>query len=226
MKKFVLTSIFLLLQYAAFSQANYQVGLLPALNLNKKLGNGWSLNAKLESRQRLQRGSSEGEIDKKYNYVLTDLSMIAAKKVGLNSRIAGGYLVRLEDGLFSHRFIQQYVLVQKLSGWRLAHRLSSDQTFSEVEKPEYRIRYRITSEIPLNGESVDPTEFYLKLNNEYVNSLQENEYNLEIRLIPLLGYDISNNFKIEVGLDYRVSSFFNNNTRHSYWTSFNLFIDI
>lgn len=214
------------LQFSVFAQSTYQFGGLPSVNLNKKLKNDWSLNTKIESRQVFQRGEINGSSDKEYNYVLTDLSLIAAKKVGLNSRIAGGYLIRFEDGDFFHRFIQQYVIVQKLSGWRLAHRISSDQTFSKIEKPEIRFRYRITSEIPLNGESVDPGEFYLKLNNEYVNSFQVLEYDLEIRLIPLLGYDIKDNFKIESGLDYRVNSFFNNSTRHSYWMTFNLFIDI
>lgn len=225
--KFI-TIILLLLSFQniSFSQTTYRFGLLPTLNLNKKLRQGWSFNTKLESRQLLQRGTYGGESDKEYDYVLTDLSGIVAKKVGLNSRIAGGYLIRLEDGLFSHRFIQQYVLVQKLLGWRLAHRLSSDQTFSKAESPEYRLRYRITSEIPLNGQSVDSKEFYLKISNEYLNSLQEKKYNIEIRFIPLLGYNMNYTFKIEVGLDYRVSSFLHNSTRHSYWISFNLFIDI
>lgn len=214
------------LQFSVSAQSTYQIGVLPSVNLNKKMNNNWTLNTKLESRQLFQRGEFNGTADKEYNYVLTDMSLIAAKKVGLNSRIAGGYLIRLEDGDFFHRFIQQYVIVQKLSGWRLAHRIMSDQTFSKIEKPDIRLRYRITSEIPLNGEAVDPGEFYLKLNNEYVNSLQGKEYDLEIRLIPILGYDITDNFKIESGLDYRVNSFFNNSTIHSYWMTFNLFIEM
>ena len=216
----------MLLQPSVFAQSTYRLGVLPALNLSKKLKNDWSLNAKLESRKLFRKGEIGGDSDNDYEYILTDLSVIAAKKVGLNSRIAGGYLVRFEDGGLSHRLIQQYVIVQKLSRWRLAHRISSDQTFSETEEPEFRFRYRITSEIPLNGETVDPTEFYIKLNNEYVNSFQANEYDLEIRLVSLFGYDISENLKMETGLDYRVNSFLNHTTRHSYWMTFNVFIDI
>lgn len=216
----------LLLQCVVNAQSNYQLGGLPAVNLNKKLKNDWSLNTKLESRQLFQRGEIIGSADKEYSYVLTDFSLMAAKKVGLNSRIAGGYLIRFKDGELFHRFIQQYIIIHKISGFRLAHRIISDQTFSEIEKPEIRFRYRITSEIPLNGESVDPGEFYVKLNNEYINSFQAMEYDLEIRLIPLLGYDITENYRIESGLDYRINSFLNNSTRHSYWMTFNLFIDI
>jgi hypothetical protein len=209
-----------------FGQSTFQLGGLPSLNFNKKLKNDWSLNSKIESRLLFQRGEINGDIDKNFNYVLTDFSLIGAKKIGLNSRIAGGYLIRLDDGDLFHRFILQYVIVQKLSGFRLAHRFLGDHTISASEKHEFRLRYRITSEIPLNGESVDQGEFYLKLNNEYINSLQAKEYDLEIRLIPLIGYDVSEKFKIETGLDYRLNSFLTNNTRHSFWMTLNFFIEL
>lgn len=223
-----LVFILWLIQFSntVFAQSTFQMGGLPSLNFNIKLKNDWSLNSKIESRLLFQRGEINGDVDKNFNYVLTDFSLIGAKKIGLNSRIAGGYLIRFEEGVLNHRFIQQYVIVQKLSGFRLAHRFLFDQTFSASEEPEFRLRYRITSELPLNGESVDPGEYYLKINNEYINSLQAMEYDLEIRLIPLIGYDISERFKIETGLDYRVNSFLTNNTRHSYWMTLNFFIEI
>jgi hypothetical protein len=216
----------LLIVNVAKAQSTYQFGALPSLNINNKFQNGWSLNSKVESRQLMKSGNFNGNSNKEYKYVLTDFSFIGAKKVGLNSRIAGGYLIRLRETEIFHRLIQQYTIVQKMNGFRLAHRFSSDQTFSNGEKPEFRLRYRITSEIPLNGESVDPKEFYIKLNNEYLNSWQGTDYDFEIRLAPLLGYDITDDNKIELGLDYRVNSFLNNGTRHSFWLSLNWFIEI
>jgi len=220
--------IFLLLQFknTVYAQSSFQLGALPSLNLNKKMKNDWSLNFKIESRLLFQSGEINGDVDKNFNNVLTDFSLIGAKKIGLNSRIAGGYMIRFKEGNLYHRFIQQYVIVQKLSGFRLAHRFLSDQTFSESEEPEFRLRYRITSELPLNGESVNPQEFYLKINNEYINSLQEKTYDLEIRLVPLLGYEITEQFKIETGVDYRINSFLTDNTRHSYWMTLNFFIEL
>lgn len=212
--------------HTVYAQSTYQMGLLPSLNLNSKLKNDWSINTKIESRQLLQSGVFNVDIDKEYQYVLTDFSLVLAKKVGLNSRIAAGFLLRFEEGELIQRFIQQYAIVQRMSGFRLAHRFVSDQTFSESEKPELRLRYRITSEMPLNGESVDPGEFYLKINHEYLNSFQGSQYDLEIRLIPFIGYDLNDHFKIETGLDYRVDSFLDNNTRHSFWLSMNFFIEI
>jgi hypothetical protein len=218
----------LLLQFknTVYAQSSFQLGALPSLNLNKKMKNDWSLNFKIESRLLFQSGEINGDVDKNFNNVLTDFSLIGAKKIGLNSRIAGGYMIRFKEGNLYHRFIQQYVIVQKLSGFRLAHRFLSDQTFSESEEPEFRLRYRITSELPLNGESVNPREFYLKINNEYINSLQEKTYDLEIRLVPLLGYEITEQFKIETGVDYRINSFLTDNTRHSYWMTLNFFIEL
>lgn len=218
--------IFIQFNISVFAQDAYQFGGLPSINLNSKLKNDWSLNTKIESRQLFQTREVDGNVYKNYEYLLTDFSLIAAKNVGLNSRLGGGYLIRFEQGELFHRLTQQYIMVQKLSGFRLAHRFLSDQTFSESEKPEFRLRYRITSEIPLNGLSVDQGEFYVKINNEYVNSLQAKTYDLEIRLVPLLGYDMADNFKIETGLDYRVDSFLNNKPEHSYWMVLNFFIEI
>ncbi len=217
---------FLVFSGNVLSQQTYQVGLLPSVNFNYKLKNDWSLNSKLESRQLLQRGLWNDSVLENYSYVLTDLSLLAAKKVGLNGKLAGGYLVRLENGEVIHRIIQQYTAVQRKSGYRLAHRFLADQTISSIERPIFRLRYRFTAEIPLNGESVDVKEFYLKFNNEYVNSVQTGQYDLEIRLIPLLGYGINDRHKIELGLDYRVNSLFDNQTRQSFWTTLNWFVEL
>ena len=212
-------------QLCSFAQSTFQLGILPAVNFNKKLKNDWSLNSRVETRLLVRRGTFDGDVDRSFNYVLTDLSLIAAKKFGLNSRYAFGYLLRLEEGDVQHRFIQQFTVVQKLSTFRLAHRFVTDQTFSPVQAPEFRLRYRITTEIPLNGESIDPREFYFRVNNEYLNSIQARAYDLEIRVVPLLGYEINDRCKVETGLDYRVNSFVANKTRHTFWMAMNFFIE-
>lgn len=208
-----------------FAQNSYQFGILPSVNLNNKFKKDWSLNSRIESRQLFQTGDFKSTVrENKYAYVLTDFTLISAKKVGLNSRIAAGYTFRWRDGEIFNRAIQQFTTVQKFSGFRLAHRFSSDQTFSTSRKPEFRFRYRIGFEIPLNGKTVDAKEFYIKFNNEFLNSINNKNYDLEIRLVPLLGYDITDNNRVEVGLDYRVNSFLEkNNSSHRFWMSFNWF---
>lgn len=216
--------VFLLSEVKA--QRTYQTGLLPAVNFNYKLKGDWSLNSKLESRQRLSSGTFNMDGQADFDYVLTDFSLIAARKVGLNARASAGYLIRITDDEAIHRFIQQFAMTQKLSGLRIAHRLVTDQTFSRDELPEFRLRYRWVTEIPLNGQSADPKEFYLKVGNEYLNSLQDGSYDLEIRGIPLLGYIVDDKNRLEGGLDYRVNSFLRGNARHRFWVSLNWFVEL
>ena len=75
----------------------------------------------------------------------------------------------LSEDETTHRFIQQYTIPRKLSGWRFAQRFASDQTITENSETEIRLRYRLTGEFPLNGQTVDTNELYVKINHEYVN---------------------------------------------------------
>jgi hypothetical protein len=227
-KKRFLVVLFLSFSFSCIvvAQSTYQFGGLPSINLNYKFKNDWSANFKIESRQLLQKGTFNMNQDKSYEYVLTDYSLIVAKKIGLNARLSGGYLFRFREGEAIHRLIQQYTITQQLSHLRLAHRIVTDQTFSDTDDTEYRLRYRLATEIPLNGQSADPKEFYIKISNEYLNSLQKKEYDLEIRFVPLLGYAATEKQKVEFGLDYRVNSFLKENARHSFWVSLNWFIEI
>jgi hypothetical protein len=75
----------------------------------------------------------------------------------------------------------------------------------------------------LEGESIDVKEYYLKINNEYLNSWQKSDYDLEIRLGALIGYSISSINDLEIGIDYRSDSFINGNRRERIWLSINFF---
>lgn len=210
----------------AQTQSTYRVGVLPTVNINYKFKNTWALNTRIESRQSIITGEFKGKTNNNYKYILTDYSVIISKKTGLNSRITGGYLIRTEDKDTYHRLIQQYIIIVKMDGYRLSHRFMSDQSFSKVENTQIRLRYRLSAEIPLNGKTVEPKEFYLKINTEYINSWQNNIYEPEIRLSPLIGVDLTNKHNIEFGLDYRVNSFLKNTPNNNCWMSLNWYIEI
>ncbi len=198
-------------------QDTYLLGTLPSFNLNKGINSDWSLNLKAEGRLLFLQGEFGGEAHSDINLQLADFALTASRKTGLNNSLAGGYQIRLRGEQIFHRFIQQFTLVSRYEAFRMAHRFSSDQTFDSDNPWEIRLRYRITAEIPLNGQSVDPGEFYLKLNNEYLNSWEEGDSDLEIRLVPLAGYEFTDNNKLEFGLDYRLSSFIDGSSRNSFW---------
>ena len=208
------------------AQNSYQLGLLPSVNINKKLPNDWKLNVKTESRQELKSGLFNVPTSFQYDYLLTDFSFIIAKKVNINKSLAIGYLIRAKEGEIIHRIIQQFIITKSYSSLRLAHRFSSDQTLEKNERTEYRLRYRLSASIPTNGQSIDPKEFYLKINNEYLNAWQGKDYDIEIRIVPHLGYKFSDVNKVELGLDYRLNSFLNNSSRNRFWTAINWYIAI
>lgn len=224
MKRHIIVIGMLLISIYLTAQDRYQVGLMPSVNFSAGMGKDWKLNLKAESRQRLLLGTFGEESDSDYDYILTDFSVIASRKAGLNNSIAGGYLIRLRDTTVVHRLIQQFTLVNRFDNFRLAQRFAADQSFFENGAVEIRLRYRLSAEFPLSGQAVDPGEFYLKFNNEYLNAFIKSNYDLEIRIVPLAGYEFNDNNKLEFGLDYRLNGFVNNAPRHNFWITLNWFI--
>ena len=198
-------------------------GLLPSLNINKKLPSDWSLNLRLESRQQLLN-SEEGGWG--YEYLLSDIALAGAKKIGGNTTVAGGYLMRVRPGANAHRLFQQITWVRRYTGITLGHRLSTDQTFGEGEASTWRLRYRLASEIPLSGQTLDAGELFLRLGNEYLNALEAGQYDLEVRGLLFLGYALGSNSKLELGLDYRLDGFVGGEPENVFWTGLNYFISL
>jgi len=200
------------------AQNTHELGMLPTVNINKKLKKDWSLNFKHETRIGLFQDELESP------FVLADFSFAGAKKISVRTKIVGGYMVRFEEGGPAHRSFQQINIVKKYPSFRIAHRIATDQTFEDKGSPEFRLRYRLSSEIPLNGSTLDPKEFFLKVSNEYLNGVQENEYDLEIRGLGFLGYAINEKNKIELGVDYRLDRFLNGGSRNRHWIGFNYYL--
>ena len=199
------------------AQSKLEFGLLPSININKKLPRDWSVNFKGESRQSFYREQLN------YDYLLTDFSVVAAKKASINTTFSAGYLLRMTENGTAHRAIQQVSAVQRYYGFRIGHRLLTDQTFQSEKKVIFRVRYRASSEIPLSGQSLDPREFFIKLNNEYLGEWQGGEFDLEIRLGSFLGYYLPSSDKLEIGLDYRLDSFVTDISRQRCWIGLNYY---
>jgi len=229
----LLFSLLLLAAQNGNAESLYRVGTMPSVNINFGLPNNWALHFKTESRLLFQSGQFGKEPIRDFDYLLSDISMIVSKKTSLNTNLAGGYLIRILENQAIHRTIQQFSIVRQFNSFRLAHRFSADQSFNlspngefQFKYVEYRLRYRIAAEFPLNGQSVNPREFYLKINNEYLYGWQNSESDVEIRIVPLLGYNFVDKSKLELGLDYRLDSFLNSTARNSFWLSINWFFRI
>ncbi len=217
MKKISISIIFITISTINFAQTSYEYGILPSLNLRKNFPANWTALFKIESRQSLFNQELQ------YNYLLTDISLVTTKRITPNISVGGGYLLRVDGDDFYNRTIQQISYSKKYTDFRIGHRILTDQTFGNNEPTEYRVRYRISAEIPLQGQSIDVNEFYLKTSNEYLNSWENREYDLEIRLLGLIGYTLSSKNDLEIGIDYRANSFIDGSPRNRFWLSMNFF---
>lgn len=215
--------LFLLFLPAVFTprpgvaQQSYRAGILPQINLTAGMAHNWKLNLRLESRQIFSEGRFGESPAGDYRYERTDMAAVALRQTGVSSSAGAGYLLRLEDGQAIHRFIQQFSSVSRLGIFRTGHRISTDQTIRPDEAPEFRLRYRFSAEMPLQGEKVDPGEPYVKLNHEYLGILQGGAFDLEIRAVGVLGLNFSDRNKLEIGLDYRANTLLDGPARHQFW---------
>jgi len=219
MKYLILFTFLTATYFCSFAQN--QIGIIPQINTNFKLDKNWKLNAKIEGRQLFFQNPYPAELNQT-KFERLDLEVVATRSKGKGA-VGGGYLLRRANGSFTHRFIQQYSITQKLVASRLAHRFRTDQTFEKDDAIQLRLRYRISWEKPLNGQSVDPREFYLKLNNEYFGILQNAAANLEIRGLASLGFNLSDNNQIETGIDYRVEKLIGTDTEHKLFLNIGLY---
>jgi hypothetical protein len=206
------------------SQTQTKAGFLPSINYNHKINKLYEINFKFESRHFVFENNASQSSAFNYEYSLSDVSALIGRKVGLNSKVVLGVLTRIEPDVVSYRTIQQFIFQSKIENFRVAHRIATDQTFSSTESTEFRLRYRLSAEIPLSGLKVDVKEFYFKFNTEVLNSIQDNVYDLELRAVPNIGYVINEQHKIELGLDNRFVSFIDNQTRFTSWITINWFL--
>lgn len=218
--------MFFWISFYGFTQSTYQVGVLPSFTLTKKLNSEWKLSLNTQARFSTYKGefSNSDTFKENIDYILTDISILANRKIGLNTSLAIGYLARFRNNEQHNRLFQQFIISQKYNSFALAHRFSTDQTFRPNQRTEFRVRYRLAVDRPLKGNKLNPKELYLKVNNEYLISLQDKKWSNEVRLIPFLGYALADKNKIEIGIDYRVSSLGDKFLRNNFWMTINYYL--
>lgn len=209
------------------AQSSFRVGALPGVNINGKITGDWRINFRTESRFFLAEGGQEFPTNADFFFDLSDFAAVVSRKISAHQTAGVGYLLRLRsNGTVNHRFIQQFTILKKYDTWRLAHRISTDQTSGPTGPWTFRLRYRLAGEWALNGLEVDPKEWYLKLNHEYLGSIEGREADLELRVVPAVGYAFTDANKLECGLDYRVSNWIQGQSRHVYWLAISWFVSL
>ena len=220
--------IFLLLTIPMLSsgQSRASVGILPEVNVSYRWAEKWRITGQLESMQRGWVKEAETDLNPDYQYMRTDATAVLSLRLSPFWSAGLGYLMRFSEGRIIHRNLQQLSSAHQYSGVRLGHRLRTDQTYAPDESPEYRWRYRFSLEFPLNGFSLNNNEWYGKVSNEHLASLQSSELDWEQRVVLMLGHYFDLKHKVEVGLDYRLDRFLKEAPRHRLWIAISYFVNL
>lgn len=192
-------------------------GVFPEISLTKKLNSHYKLNLKLEN-QEILFDYRDAEIDNpQFTHYRTDLMMFLNRDIRPGASIALGLFHRIQEDENANRFIQQFAVLQRMRNLRINHRFRTDQTFTKNDDVEFRIRYRFTLEIPLDGAEIDPKEYYMVISNEPILSYKGDEFEIENRAIVALGKVFNINEKLEWGIDYRTDGFIQEGFRTRLW---------
>ncbi|MUP45359.1 DUF2490 domain-containing protein [Gramella sp. BOM4] len=203
--------LFLILGFQVRSQ-NFSSFLEPDINLNLERPNRWSFNFGISNRNLIH---SEGET--LFNARFFELSHFTSYEVGFYGKLSLGLRYRFNE-LFEDtsrdeiRLTQQYSRSRKYNSLKLAHRIRFEQRFRA--NTIYRTRYEFSAQLALNGQRLDPDEFFLVGNTEALLSMGSAiKPSLEQRIGLSLGKEISKGIKIDFGTEYRLANY-NQSTVH------------
>jgi hypothetical protein len=226
MRWLLLVISLVLLNRHATAQTVYG-GIMPEFGLTLPIKGNFSQTYKIENQHSLFRdGTSENGFV--YEYERTDLQFFLNYKFAGNWKATVGYQLRIEEQWNTlHRPIQQIATNTRIKNMRLAHRIRLDQTLERSESFIFRTRYRAALEIPLNGDKIDPKEFYVVISEEPIYSINSKLTNeLENRFVVTLGHFFSNGNKLEMSLDHRTDRFFDDGVRQRIWLKIGWFVNI
>ncbi|MEM8966876.1 MAG: DUF2490 domain-containing protein, partial [Bacteroidota bacterium] len=173
---FLSVLILFLVSIWASAQSTTPVQWEPGLSFTQKFPNRWSFNVNTFQRATFTELNSE-EIDQDFRWNLNETQFFATYELWQNKKLSGGYAFQIqaeEPGEFhEHRLMQQFAFVTyALGGKRIAHRARVEQRFRNSALTN-RLRYRLGFDSPLNGEQLDPGEFYGIITNEFLWSFNQ-----------------------------------------------------
>lgn len=131
-----------------------------------------------------------------------------------NINLAAGFLLRVNgpftDGSAELRPWQQITAISRLGAVRIRNRARLEQRLikrqhSGMRRADLRLRYRLSADLPLQGERLDAREFYLNMSSEAMMTLTRSRvlYFWENRSYLGLGYRFANGQRLEPGLEFR-----------------------
>lgn len=211
----ILFTIFLFLPLMGQTQNIPSIRWEPGISVTKKIDSRWSYNMSLSGRQRFTNygeGESNIKTDRWEIKSFGTYTLFGGKKLSL------GYMYRtvdpfeLETG-WEHRITQQFAFITNFGGYRLGNKFRIEQ---RIRSSNYltRLRYAVSNDFPLQGESLDPKEFYLIGGNELVYAFNSLGDELENRFSLGIGRLIQGGQKFQFSLQSRYSDLISTNRDH------------
>lgn len=207
-KAFLFVVLFLFFSISVKGQHRYNGGVQTEIKPSFSFDKGWKVNGKITTRTLLFEGIKGEPTQWNSVFERSELEAILTKQVSTNSGLGLGYLIRDEEGVFKQRIIQQFSTSRKYSSSKLGHRFRFDETFMKEESPIFRFRYRISYIHELGAKKKDDSKTYFSISNEYLPTLQNKKMELEMRIMPALGFKLNERNKLELGIDYRIEELF------------------
>jgi len=223
MRKWIIFFI-LIVPHILSAQTDVSFGILPRIIISKKVDKVHGIKFTSETRQGLYHNINTPAF--KSSNLLSDFALYYSNRLDPDYSANFGYLIRYSEGDILHRFIQQFNFIQRIESARLGHRIGIDQSFATNHSAVYRIRYRTVYEKSFSGERIDSKEFYYKFGAELLYSASTGPNRLEFRLLPMVGYELAINRKIEFGIDARAKALFSDDAASQHWFRLTAYLGI
>lgn len=210
----------LILSVGSLSAQQNQIfftGIFPEVSLTKKVNDRIKLNFKVENQEIIFNNQDSQSENPQFTHYRTDLMMFFDRSIRPGVSVGLGVFHRFQENEDGNRIIQQLAILQRMRNLRINHRMRTDQTFTRNDEFEVRFRYRFSMEIPLEGDEVDPKEFYTVLSEESIFSYKGRNFEIENRTAIALGKLFNSQEKLEWALDYRTDGYIQEGFRTRLW---------
>ncbi|WP_296619465.1 DUF2490 domain-containing protein [Marivirga sp.] len=207
---------FFFIQFVGQAQKSPSIRWEPGISLTKKIDSRWSYNISLTGRQRF---TNYGEGEKNFKTDRWEIRSFGTYTLFGGKKLSLGYMYRTVDPFepqsgWEHRITQQFAFITNFGGYRLGNKFRIEQRFRSFDYLT-RLRYAISNDFPLQGENLDPKEFYLIAGNELVYAFNRVGDELENRFSLGIGRLIKSGQKIQFSMVNRNSDLISNERDHN-----------
>lgn len=204
--------LFIALPLISFAQDVQLYGTIPSVLLKsstQKVDYTFGISSEINAITRTVNG-------RQYPAEVLNLNLESAISydTGPNFNIAGGFLYRFRNpftGMSSEiRPWQQITFISRLEKYRVRNRLRLEERWVESRSEknfgfDLRVRYRLSTDFPLQGERLDNKEWYLNFSTEahITPTIKQPLFFWENRTYLGLGYRVSDKKRFEPALEFR-----------------------